>query len=32
VVGVTILDRSCWTQQLQLTPFVAEPSHRRAGR
>jgi hypothetical protein len=32
VVGVTILDQSCWTQERPLTPFVAEPSHQRAGR
>ena len=27
MVGVTILNRSCWTQERLLMPFVAEPSH-----
>jgi hypothetical protein len=32
VMGITILDRPCWLQQLQLTSFAAEPNHRCAGR
>ena len=32
LVGAAIQDRSCWKQELQLTPFIAEASHRYARR